>query len=303
MDRLAGLQSFVRVVEAGSFSKAAQDLGCSQPTITKQIAMIEQRLGTRLLNRNTRGISLTEAGLVYFERCKSVLREFDLAETSIGEQRGALSGSLRIGTSMAFGRQVLAPWIFDFLQQYPQLKVDISCDDHFVDMVGQGLDVTVRLGKLANSSLGCRFLGSNPWVMVAAQSYLDARGRPRCPDDLRQHDCLVYSTVQGDDVWRLRAPDGPWSAVPVNGHLKSNNLAILLNAARAGLGLAIVPSYAAAAALREGYLAPVMEDHSLPGQEINAVFPSARLVPLKVSVFTSYLQQRFRGEWWYEAII
>lgn len=206
MDRLSGLQSFVRVVEAGSFSKAAQDLGCSQPTITKQISLMEQRLGVRLLNRNTRGISLTESGLVYFERCKSVLQEFDQAEASVREQRGVLSGSLRIGTSMAFGRQVLAPWILDFIQQYPHLKVDISCDDHFVDMVGQGLDVTVRLGKLANSSLGCRYLGSNPWVMVAAQSYLDLHGAPHTPDDLIQHDCLVYSTVQGDDLWRLRVP-------------------------------------------------------------------------------------------------
>lgn len=303
LDRLAGLQSFVRVVEAGSFSKAAQDLGCSQPTITKQIAMIEQRLGTRLLNRNTRGISLTEAGLVYFERCKSVLREFDQAEASVGEQRGVLSGSLRIGSSMAFGRQVLAPWILDFIAQYPQLKVDISCDDHFVDMVAQGLDVTVRLGKLANSSLGCRFLGSNPWVMVATQSYLDARGVPHVPDDLTTHDCLVYSTVQGDDVWRLRGPDGIWSATAVNGPLKSNNLAILLNAVRAGHGIAIVPLYAAAGALRDGALISVMADYFLPEQEINAVFPSARFVPLKVSVFTSYLQQRFRGEWWQEAII
>lgn len=303
MDRLSGLQSFVRVVEAGSFSKAAQDLGCSQPTITKQISLMEQRLGVRLLNRNTRGISLTESGLVYFERCKSVLQEFDQAEASVREQRGVLSGSLRIGTSMAFGRQVLAPWILDFIQQYPHLKVDISCDDHFVDMVGQGLDVTVRLGKLANSSLGCRYLGSNPWVMVAAQSYLDLHGAPHTPDDLIQHDCLVYSTVQGDDLWRLRVPGGDWTAVPVQGPLKSNNLAILLNAARAGLGIAIVPLYAAAAAIREGYLHPLMVDHLLPGQEINAVFPSARLVPLKVSVFASYLQQRFREDWWQEAIV
>jgi len=301
MDRLSGLQSFVRVVEAGSFSKAAQDLGCSQPTITKQISLMEQRLGVRLLNRNTRGISLTESGLVYFERCKSVLHEFDLAEASVREQRGVLSGSLRIGTSMAFGRQVLAPWILDFIQQYPHLKVDISCDDHFVDMVGQGLDVTVRLGKLANSSLGCRYLGSNPWVMVAAQSYLDAHGAPQTPDDLLHHDCLVYSTVQGDDLWRLRVPGGDWTAVPVHGPLKSNN--ILLNAVRAGHGIAIVPLYAAAGALRDGALISVMADYFLPEQEINAVFPSARFVPLKVSVFTSYLQQRFRGEWWQEAII
>jgi DNA-binding transcriptional LysR family regulator len=303
MDRLAGLQCFVRVVEAGSFSKAAQDLNCSQPTITKQIALIEQRLGARLLNRNTRGISLTEAGLVYFERCKAVLREFDLAETSVGEQRDELSGALRIGTSMAFGRQVLAPWILDFVKQYPRLKVDISCDDHFVDMVGQGLDVTVRLGKLANSSLGCRFLGSNRWVMVAARSYLDRRGQPYRPEDLAAHDCLVYSTVQGDEVWRLRSPDGEWKAMPVNGPLKSNNLAILQNAVKAGLGLAIVPLYAAAAAIREGQIISIMDDHLLPEQEINAVFPSARFVPLKVSVFSSYLQQRFRGEWWQEAII
>jgi len=298
MDRFTTLQLFVRVVETGSFSKAAGDLGLTQPTVTKHVSTIERQLGVRLLNRNSRGISLTEIGALYFERCKIVLRELEAAESIVGQRQGEIRGTLRIGTSMTFGRQVIGPLLMGFLEQHPSIKIDLSCDDHYVDVVGQGLDLAIRLGKLADSALGCRFLGTNPWVMIAAERYLSKSGVPIHPDDLNRHQCLVYSTVQGDDVWHIRTPQGASVPVHVSGKLKSNNLSILLTAVRAGLGIAIVPNYAAAAAIRAGEVKPIMVDHVLPQQEINAVFPSPRFVPSKVSAFASYLQQRFEGEWW-----
>ena len=302
MDRFTGLQIFVRVVETGSFSKAASDLGMTQPTVTKHITAIERQLGVRLLNRNSRGINLTEIGALYFERCRVVLRELEAAENIVGQSQGEITGTLRIGTSMTFGRQVIAPLLIGFLEQNPGLKVDLSCDDHYVDVVGQGLDMAIRLGKLADSALGCRYLGTNPWVMIASGAYLSKHGLPDRPEELAAHQCLVYSTVQGDDVWHVRAPLGKDVPVHVSGRLKSNNLSILLTAVRAGFGIAIVPNYAAAAAIRAGEVTRIMTEHVLPQQEINAVFPSPRFVPSKVSAFASYLLQRFEGPWWQHAL-
>ncbi|MBX9845371.1 MAG: LysR family transcriptional regulator [Xanthobacteraceae bacterium] len=302
MDRFTTFQLFVRVVETGSFSKAAGDLGLTQPTVTKHVSAIERQLGVRLLNRNSRGISLTEIGALYFERCKIVLRELEATENIVGQRQGEIIGTLRIGTSMTFGRQVIAPMLIGFLDLHPALKVDLICDDRYVDVVGQGLDMALRLGKLADSALGCRYLGNNPWVMVAADTYLSRHGQPDRPEDLAAHQCLVYSTVQGDDVWHVCTPQGEHVSVHVSGKLKSNNLSILLTAVRAGLGVAIMPNYAAAAAIRADEVKRIMTDHVLPQQEINAVFPSPQFVPSKVSVFASYLQRRFAGEWWQQAL-
>jgi DNA-binding transcriptional LysR family regulator len=222
MDRLTTLQLFVRVVETGSFSKAAHDLGLTQPTVTKHVSTTEGRLGVRLLNRNSRGISLTEIGSLYFERCQVVLRELEAAESIIGQQRGEIKGTLRIGTSMAFAQQVIAPLLIDFLEQHPSLKIDLRRDHHYVDVVRQGLDVAIRLGKLADSSLGCRYLGTNPWVLVAADTYLSKHGSPAHPSELSRHECLIYSTVQGNDIWHVRTPKGDLVAAHVSGKLKSN---------------------------------------------------------------------------------
>jgi DNA-binding transcriptional LysR family regulator len=298
MDRLTGLQIFVRVVETGSFSRAAADLGLTQPTVTKHVSELERRLGARLLNRNSRGVGMTEIGSLYFQRCKQVLREFEATETIVSERRGDLVGSLRVGASMAFGRNVIAPLVFEFLKLHPRLKIDLSCEDRYVDVVAHGLDMAIRLGNLADSSLGCRRVGSNPWAMTASNAYLEAHGEPRTPGDLAAHDCLIYSTVQGDEVWRLTDASGGESVVSVNGPLKSNNLSILLGAARAGMGIAILPMYLASEPLRSGELRVLLADHLLPKQEINVVFPSPRFVPAKVLALIAFLQQHLRGEWW-----
>ena len=298
MDRLTGLQLFVRVVETGSFSRAANDLGLTQPTVTKHVSDLERRLGVRLLNRNSRGAGPTEIGALYFERCKVVLREFEATEAVVFERQGDVAGTLRVGVSMAFGRSVIAPLIFEFLKLHPNLKIDLNCDDRYVDVVGHGLDLAIRLGKLADSSLGCRYIGANPWVMAASKHYLDSQGEPRMPDDLGRRQCLIYSTVQGDEVWRLQDVGGVESVVSVNGPLRSNNLSILLSATLKGMGVAILPMYLAAAAIRSGDLRVVLADRRLPSQEINVVFPSPRFVPTKVLTLIAFLQKRFRGEWW-----
>ncbi|MCW5649435.1 MAG: LysR family transcriptional regulator [Ramlibacter sp.] len=298
MDRLQAMEMFVRVVETGSFSRAAREFATTQPTVTKQVAATEARLKVRLLNRNTRGVSLTEPGALYYEKCKLIVREAEEADNVVRLRQSQAQGLLRIGTSVAFGRRVLVPLALDFMARHPQVRVDLSFEDRYTDLVAQGMDVAVRMGKLADSALGARFLGSNPWVLVAAPKYLRKYGTPRRPQDLGEHNALVYSSVQGDDVWRLLGPRGEPVTVPVTGRLRSNNLSAVLAAARAGLGVAALPRYVAADSLASGHVTEVLKDHALPEQEIHAVFPSPKLVPGKVQAFIAFLQGRFGARWW-----
>lgn len=296
--RLTEMQVFVRVVETASFSRAARELKLTQPTVTKHVMSSESRLGVRLLNRNPRSLSLTEIGALYYEKCKDVLREFEEAQNVARLRRDTLEGLLRVGTSLTFGWMIVDPMLFGFMQENPHLTVEVNHDDRYVDMVAQGVDLAIRLGKLADSSLGGRYLGSNPWVMVASPAYLEQHGEPRDPDDLARHACLIYSTVQGSDHWQMRSPSGERVSVFINGYLRSNNLSSLVAAARAGMGITMVPHYVAAGSIRAGKLAQIMADHVLAEQEIHAVYPSPKLVPAKVTAFIAFAQERLRDGWW-----
>jgi len=298
MDRLQAMEMFVRVVETGSFSKAAKEFATTQPTVTKQVAAVEGRLKVRLLNRNTRGVSLTEAGALYYEKCKDIVRAAEEADSVVRTRQTQAQGLLRVGSSVAFGRRVVVPLALEFMKTHPQLQVDLSFEDRYTDLVAQGIDVAVRLGKLADSSLGARNLGTNPWLMVASPKYLKKHGTPKRPADLSAHDTLIYSSVQGNDVWRVLSPRGEAITVPVTGKLRSNNLSAVLAAARSHLGIAALPWYVAHDSLVSGQVVEVLKGHSLPEQEIHAVYPSPKLVPQKVQAFIAFLQGNFTGTWW-----
>lgn len=298
MDRLQAMQVFVRVVETGSFSRAAAEFSTTQPTVTKSVAATEERLKVRLLNRNTRGVSLTESGALYYEKCKVIVRELEEADNVVRLQQTQAQGMLRIGTSVAFGRRVITPLALDFMAAHPLVKVDLSFEDRYTDLVEQGIDVAIRMGKLGDSALGSRYLGMNPWMLVAAPEYLKSRGLPRKAADLSGHSALIYSSVQGDDIWRLTSARGEAVTVPVSGTLRSNNLSAVLAAARSGLGIAALPRYVAGDSLNAGQVVEVLRDHVLPEQEIHAVFPSPKLVPGKVQAFIAYLQGWFGPRWW-----
>ncbi len=298
MDRVNAVQLFVRVVETCSFSKAAAELGITQPTATKAIAATEERLGVRLLHRSTRGVTPTEVGALYYEKCKVIERAIDEAEQLAVLRQGSIGGKLRLSTSVGFGRRILVPLVLRYMQAHPDLRIDISFDDRYVDLVEQGIDVAIRMGQMADSTLGARYLGVNPWVMVASPAYLAARGEPRTTAELVAHACIVYSSVQGDDRWRLLPAGAKLVSVPVDGPLRSNNLTTVLAGACAGLGLAILPWYVARESIAAGVVRPVLTDHALPAQEMHAVFPSPKLVPQKVIHFIDHLQQALAGEWW-----
>jgi len=298
MDRLLAMEMFVRVVETGSFSKAAREFNTTQPTVTKQIAATEARLKVRLLNRNTRGVSLTEPGALYYEKCKNIVREAEEAESIVQLRQNQAQGLLRIGTSVAFGRRVVVPLALEYMRRHPQVQLDLSFEDRYVDLIAQGIDVAIRMGKLADSSLGARYLGTNPWAMVAAPGYLKKHGTPKRAQDLSAHVALIYSSVVGDEFWRMHTPKGDAVTVPVSGRFRSNNLSAVLAAARDGLGIALMPRYVASESLASGKVLEVLGDHALPEQEIHAVFPSPKLVPGKVSGFVAFLQGRFAEGWW-----
>ena len=298
MDTVTGIRLFIRVVETGSFSRASVDLGITQPTATKHVAALEARLGARLFHRSTRGVTPTEAGAAYYDKCKVIARELDEADNLVALMQSRVQGNLRISTSVAFGRRVLTPLVLRFMQQHPGLQVDLSFEDRYVNLVEQGIDLALRMGRLSDSSLGARFLGVNPWVLVGARSYLAQHGTPRRPTDLGAHAALVYSSVQGDERWHFTGADGASVSVPVKGPLRSNNLSALLAAARAGMGLAILPWYVAHDSVQSGAVLPLLERWSLPAQEVHAVFPSPRLVPTKVSDFVDWLQGQFGERWW-----
>lgn len=302
MDRIQSLRLFVRLVDLGSFSKAAADLGIGQPTATKLVAQLERRLGGRLLHRTTRGVSPTEIGQLFYEKCRLILHHVDEADTVAALVQSQVQGALRVNTSVAFGRRVLAPMVLEFMRLNPKLQIELTFDDQYVDLVEQGIDVAVRMGRLADSTLGARYLGINPWVVVASPQYLSLKGTPQSPRDLAQHDALIYSTAQGDARWHFTGVAGGNDVVQVSGPLRSNNLSVLLLAARSGMGVAALPWYVAHQSVQSGAVVPILANTTLPAQEIHAVYPSPRLLPAKVKGFVDWLSGQFGQAWWESAV-
>lgn len=298
MDRFEAMRLFIRVAETGSFSRAARDAHLAQSTVTKQVAALESRLKTRLLSRTTRGVSLTSIGSQFYEKCKAVLLQVDEAEQVLATQNSSVQGQLRIDTSVAFGRRVITPLLMEFMSLHPQIRVDLTFQDGYVDLIAAGIDVAIRMGRLSDSMLGSRHLGYNPWVTIAAPAYLSKAGRPGIPGDLMRHECIVYSSVQGDDVWHYFAPSGERLSASIHGPLRANNLSTVLAAVMGGLGIGIVPYYVAQKAISQRGVELLLEDFRLTGQDIQAVYPSPKLLPARVSVLVAFLKERFSGEWW-----
>ncbi len=298
MDRLQAIELFIRVVDLGSFSKAAADMGMGQPSATKLVAHLEKQLGSRLLHRSTHGVTPTEIGALYYEKCKLIAHHVEEADSVAALMQSAVVGQLRISTSVAFGRRVLSPLVLRFMQMHPQLQIELNFEDRYVNLVEHGIDLAIRMGPLADSSLGSRFLGINPWVVVASSDYLHKRGKPLEPASLADHDALVYSTVQGDARWHFTDARQRTVSIPVKGPLRSNNLSALLLAARSSMGVAALPAYVASESLRTQALVPLLAGWSLPAQEIHAVYPSPRLVPAKVNDFIGWLEGQFGASWW-----
>ncbi len=288
MDRLAAMETFVYVVETGSFSAAARRLDIGQPAVSKTIAQLETRLGVRLLLRSTRGLTPTEAGLAFFERARRALEEADEADNAARGLAGSLSGNLRVSTAVTFGRMHVVPHLGPFLDQHPQLNVDLLLDDQNINLVEEGIDVALRLGPLSDSGLTVRKIAECRRVIVGTPAYFASHGEPACPADLSRYRAVIYHRG-GGATWHFNR-DGEEQSVTVNGRLRVSAAEGLREAVLTHQGLALGSEWMFAPELASGAVKAVMSDWVLPKQELWAVFPTGRMASAKARAFVEYVQ-------------
>ncbi len=291
-DRLTAIEVFVRIVEEGSLSAAGERLGLSRAAVSKHLVALEDRLGVRLLNRTTRRSSLTEAGSIFHERARHILAELAEAEREAGRSGARPTGRLRLNAPMTFGTMHLAPAIPAYCAAHPAVTVDMTLNDRLVDLVDEGFDLAVRIGRLDDSSLVARRLALCRFIACAAPSYLAQRGRPATPEELADHTCLGYSYAPDGDVWEFVGRDGP-RRVRVSGPLRANNGEALAAAAAAGLGIVLSPTFIVSADLRAGRLVSILDDYTVAERGIFAVWPAGRHLSAKVRSFVDFLVERF----------
>jgi DNA-binding transcriptional LysR family regulator len=294
MDRLGAMEMFVRIVETGNFSAVARQLGTTQPTISKQLTALERQLQTRLLNRSTRSLSLTEAGATYYERCRRIIDEVREAEGALGRLQSALTGTLHVNGSIALGQIFVAPLVLKFQRQYPGLAIELSLSDRYIDLVEEGVDVAVRVGRLADSNLVARRLGSTRRVLVATPAYLATHGTPQRPEDLVHHSCLLYAYLSTGNEWGFKGPEGE-IRVRVHGNFKANNGEVIRQALLANVGVAMSPDWLIHDKLESGEVVALLPEFAPPPLEISAVYPSGRHVSTKVRTFIEFLQSEFKA--------
>jgi DNA-binding transcriptional LysR family regulator len=292
MDALEAMATFVRVVERGSFSAVARELGVTQPTISKQIGLLEKRLGGRLFARSTRQLFLTDEGQRYYEHCRQILSAVDSAEQSFKTGQEQVAGTLRIASSGSFGRVQIAPRLHGFLQRYPDLTIDLQLSDENVDIVSEGIDIAIRIGELKDSSLIARQIGLTRRGVFVAPAYLEQHGLPLTPADLAAHNCLVFSQLAQFDQWRF-ARDGQWQTVQVKGNVRSNNSESIRQLVLSGAGLSLSPSWLFREDLQAGRVRAVLEDYATATLPIHAVFAPDRRQSARVRAFVEYLGEGF----------
>jgi len=285
------MQLFVRIVDSGSFSAVARELGMIQPTVSKQMTALEQKLSVRLLNRTTRRLSLTEAGREYYERCHRILDEVQEMETEVAGLQNRPTGTLRVNSPVAFGNVHMLPLVLAFQRKYPAVGIDLSLDDRYVDLVQEGIDVAIRFGKLRDSQLVARRVGSSARVCVASAQYLTAHGTPKVPSELRNHQCITYTYLFSNE-WPFDGPGGPQS-IKVHGNFRANSGMTIRSAALEGAGIASVPAFLIREDIETGRLIQILPRFAPEPISISAVYPSARLLSRKVKLFVDFLQQEF----------
>jgi DNA-binding transcriptional LysR family regulator len=295
VDRLTGMAVFAKVVDAGSFAAAARHFGMSPAMVTTHVQTLEERLGVRLLNRTTRRVSATEVGQNFYERCLRILSEVEEAEGVAGELQAAPRGLLRVTAPVSFGTRQLAPAIADYLVSYPNVSIDLSLDDPYLDLIEKRFDLAIRLGRLADSSLVARKLCALATVLCASPGYLEKNGAPRTPRDLIGHNCLVYTYAAAQGVWNFVGQDGKKDVVRISGRFLANSGDVLMALVLKGGGVALAPDYLAEDDLKAGRLIRVLPEYATPETAVQAVYPHGRHLSAKTRTFIDFLASRFAG--------
>jgi len=288
MDRLGAMETFVYVVETGSFSAAARRLNIGQPAVSKAIAQLEARLAVRLLLRSTRGLTPTEAGLAFFERSKRAIEEADEADNAARGAASGLTGNLRICAAVTFGRLHIVPHLGPFLDQNPGLNIDLMLDDRNVNLVEEGVDIALRMGALSDSSLTARKIAECRRVVLGTPTYFEKHGEPTCPADLSKHQAVIY-TLGGNANWQLHNGTDDQSVI-ISGRIRVNAAEGLRAAVLAHQGLTMASEWMFAPELANGAVREVMRDWTLPNQDLWAVFPTGRMASAKARAFVQYVQ-------------
>ncbi|WP_151637932.1 LysR family transcriptional regulator [Noviherbaspirillum aerium] len=291
MDHFNRMSTFARVVADGSFSAAARKLQVSSAAVGKQIQLLENWLGTRLFDRTTRQLRLTEAGMAFHERCTRILEDLEEAQRAAGALQAQPTGRLRINSPVSFSTLHLGGLLADFLKAYPDISVDMELNDRMVNLVEEGFDLAVRIGNLPDSSLAARRIGKSRFVLCASPAYLKLRGTPRRPGDLAGHDCVEYAL--GMSEWQFTSRSGKRESISVSTRLRANNGAMLSAAVSGGFGVTYVPSFIVSRDLEAGRLVPLLPSYKTMETGIYIVYPAGRHVPAKVRVFIDFAARYF----------
>jgi DNA-binding transcriptional LysR family regulator len=292
MDRMAAMEAFVVVVDAGSFSAAARRLNVGQPAVSKIVAQLEERLGVKLLVRTTRGLTATEAGLNYYERARRSIDEADEAELAARGAGTSLRGRLRVSAAVTFARIHLMPHLPEFLQQHSNLKIDVVLDDRNVDLVQEGIDVALRMGRLVDSSLTARRIASGPQVVVGTPAYFARAREPTEPGDLTAHEAVIYDQGGGGEDWTFQR-DKAEIEVTLKGRLRVTAAEGVRAAVLAAAGIAIASEWMFAPEIKNGTVKVVLQDWTLPQIDLWAVFPAGRTTA-KARIFAQFVQGLMR---------
>lgn len=295
MDRIDDLQAFVSVVEAGSFTAAADRLGVAKSAISRRVSALEERLGAQLLRRTTRRLSLTDPGSGLYERALRIIADLDEAEAAVTAEHGELRGQLRIALPLSFGVRHMCEPIAEFQRLHPGIEFALDLNDRRVDLVEEGADLAIRIGHLKDSSMIARRLFDARTVVCASPEYLNKHGRPESPADLADHDCLVYANLSDPGRWVCHDALGKRYAIDVNVAMTASSGDFLCNMAIHGAGLVKQPTFIAGSAICDGALIPVLTEYDWPSTPAHAVYPPTRRLSSRVRAFIDFLAQRFDG--------
>lgn len=295
MDKFESMRAFVQVVEARGFAAAAREMGVSRSAVNKLVMNLEAALKVQLLQRTTRKVTPTATGLAFYDRCVAILAEVAEAELAVSNLQTKPQGQLRINAPMTFGTRYLSPLIAQFLRQYPDLHVELSLSDRFIDPIDEGFDVTLRIARPAPiANLIVQTLAPAPVILCAAPSYLRDREPPRVPSDLTDHACLAYGHLATDNQWTLVGPDGAHK-ISIHGPLCANNGEVLQAAAIAGLGITLLPRFIVQTDLDAGRLLQLMPDYAAPKISICVLYPVNRHLSTKVQLLVEFLAEHIEG--------
>ncbi|MFT9256851.1 MAG: LysR family transcriptional regulator [Acetobacter sp.] len=293
MDRYQAMATFIRVVDTGSFSAAARQLGVGQPAVSKSIAQLEAHLQVSLLVRSTHGLTPTEAGQSFYERARNAVQEADEAELAAKGAGAGLSGRLRVSAATTFARLHIIPRLPRFLAEHPHLGVEIILDDRMIDLVAEGIDISLRIGALADSTAVARKIATGARSVLATPTYLERAGTPRTPADLANHEAIIYSQLQG--AWSFMR-DGAAVSVSVSGRLRTSAAEGIRAAVLADMGLTIASDWMFAHELENGTVVRVLDAWSLSSIDLWAVFPAGRMITAKARQFADFVENIMKGE-------